>query len=57
MYEDLTSETFQADGEFWESIQTPWDDYDDYIQQKIAKEPTEEELNSISSSIHQYETY
>jgi len=30
MYEDLTNETFEADGEFWESVTVPWDDYDDY---------------------------
>lgn len=41
MYEDITSETFQADGEFWEAITTPWDDYDDYFPK--------EELNSSSS--------
>ena len=42
MYEDITGETFQADGEFWESISLPWDDYDDYLQK--------EELNTTSSN-------
>jgi hypothetical protein len=41
MYEDLTNESFEADGEFWESIQVPWDDYDDYLPK--------EELNTTSS--------
>jgi hypothetical protein len=41
MYEDLTNESFEADGEFWESIQVPWDDYDDYLPK--------EELNNSSS--------
>ena len=40
MYEDITNETFQADGEFWESISLPWDDYDDYLPK--------EDLNNIS---------
>ena len=42
MYEDITGESFQADGEFWESISLPWDDYDDYLQK--------EELNTTSSN-------
>lgn len=42
MYEDITSESFQADGEFWESISLPWDDYDDYMEK--------EELNTTSTS-------
>jgi len=40
MYEDITNETFQADGEFWESVSLPWDDYDDYLPK--------EDLNNIS---------
>ena len=42
MYEDITGESFQADGEFWESISLPWDDYDDYLEK--------EELNTTSFS-------
>ena len=42
MYEDITNEAFEADGEFWEAIQVPWDDYDDYFPK--------EELNTTSSN-------
>ena len=34
MYEDLTMELmndFNADGDFWEEVSLPWDDYDDYL--------------------------
>jgi hypothetical protein len=43
MYEDLTMELIEdlnADGEFWDSVKTPWEDYDDYFP--------EEELNNES---------
>ena len=47
MYEDITNETFQADGEFWEAIQVPWDDYDDYFE-KNGELFKFGELNTIS---------
>ena len=47
MYEDLTNETFQADGEFWESISVPWDDYDDYFE-KDGETFRFGELNTVS---------
>lgn len=47
MYEDITNETFQADGEFWEAIQVPWDDYDDYFE-KDGESFKFGELNTIS---------
>ena len=34
MYEDLTMELmndFNADGDYWEDVSLPWDDYDDYL--------------------------
>ena len=44
MYEDITGETFQADGEFWESVSLPWDDYDDYLEK--------DHLNNSSSMVY-----
>jgi len=34
MYEDLSNKSLKADGEFWDSISLPWDDYDDYLKKE-----------------------
>jgi hypothetical protein len=44
MYEDLSNKVLKADGEFWESVSLPWDDYDDYLPK--------EDLNNSSSMVY-----
>ena len=44
MYEDLSNKTLKADGEFWESVSLPWDDYDDYLEK--------DHLNNSSSMVY-----
>jgi len=51
MYEDLTMELmndFNADGEYWDSVKTPWEDYDDYLPgeelNNESEQPSYEEL-------------
>lgn len=52
MYEDITSESFQADGEFWESISLPWDDYDDYLQKEELNTTSSNEYDELSEEYH-----
>ena len=55
MYEDITSETFQADGEFWESISLPWDDYDDYLPKKELNTDSNMEYNQFNELPEEYD--
>ena len=43
MYEDLTMELmndFNADGDYWEDVSLPWDDYDDYLSPGVINNPS-----------------
>ena len=55
MYEDITGETFQADGEFWESISLPWDDYDDYLPKKELNTDSNMEYNQFNELPEEYD--